>query len=104
MKFEETKIKIYEDYLDIIRPYLRDMINNHKVPIKNPNGIIIEDDLSGEWKIQITMQMSFVSSLDTREMCTMDSKSDKVEITMSNETDNIIKEIFESFKKDIKKD
>ena len=53
-----------EDYLDIIRPYLRDMINNHKAPIKNSNGIIIEDDLFGEWKIQLTMQINFVSSLD----------------------------------------
>ena len=43
-----------EDYLDIIRPYLRDMINNHKAPIKlkDPTGIIIEDDIFGEWKIQ----------------------------------------------------
>ena len=37
-----------EDYLDIIRPYLRDMINNHKAPIKDSDNIIIEDDFSGE--------------------------------------------------------
>ena len=38
------------------------------------------------------------------EIRTMDSKSDNVEITMGNETDDIIKELFESFKKDITKD
>ena len=73
------------------------MINNHKAPIKDSNGIIIEDDLFGEWKIQLTMQITFISSLDTGEICTMDSKSDNVEITMGNETDDIINELFESF-------
>ena len=75
------------------------MINNHKAPIKNSNGIIIEDDLFGEWKIQLTMQITFISSLDTGEIHTMDSKSDNVEIKMGNEPDDIIKELFESFKK-----
>ena len=54
-------------------------------------------DLFGEWKIQLTMQINFISSLDTGEIRTMDSKSDNVEITMGNETDDIIKELFESF-------
>ena len=31
------------------------MINNHK----SPNDLIIEDNLSGEWKIQLTMQIDF---------------------------------------------
>ena len=39
-----------EEYLNIIRPYLRDMIDNHK-PL-------------GECKIQLTMRIIFVSSLD----------------------------------------
>ena len=43
-----------KDYLDIIRPYLRDMVNNHKT--------------HGEWKIQLTMQITFISSLDTIEV------------------------------------
>ena len=81
-----------EDYLDIIRTYLRDMINNYKTT----NGIIIEDNISGEWKIQLTMQIDFVS-LDTREIRTMDSKSDNVEFMISIETDDIINELFESF-------
>ena len=43
------------------------------------------------------MQINFVSSLDTREIRTMDSKSENIEILMSSETDDIINELFESF-------
>ena len=45
-------------------PYLEDMINNHKALIRDSNSIIIKDDLFGEWKIQLTMRINFVSSLD----------------------------------------
>ena len=45
---------------------------------------IINDDTYGEWKIQLTMQINFISALDTREICTMDSKSDNVEILMGS--------------------
>ena len=81
----------------MIMPYLRDMMNNHKAPIKDSNGIIIEDNLLGEWKIQLIMPINFISSLDSGEIRTMDSKSDNVEITMGNETADIIKELLESF-------
>ena len=40
-----------EDYFDIIKPFLRDMINNHKT--------------HGEWKIQLIMQINLLSSLGT---------------------------------------
>ena len=53
-----------KEYLYMIMPYLEDMINNHKAPIRDSNGVIIKDDLSGEWKIQLTMRINFVSSLD----------------------------------------
>ena len=69
------------------------MINNHKAPIelKDPNDTIIEDDLIREWEIQLTMQITFISSLDTREIRTTDSKSDNVEIMKGSEADDIIK-------------
>ena len=41
----------------------------------------------------------FFFSLDTGEIRTMNSKSDNVEIMMGNETDDIIKKLFKSFKK-----
>ena len=71
-------------------PYLENMINNHKALIRDSNGKIIEDDLPGEWKIQLTMQINFVSSLDPGKNRIMDSKSDNVEIIMGIETDYII--------------
>ena len=40
-----------KEYLYMIMPYLENMINNHKATIRDYNDIIIEDDLSGEWKI-----------------------------------------------------
>ena len=58
------------------------MINNHKN--------------HGEWKIQLTMQITFISSLDTGEFRIMNSKSDNVEIMMGIETDDIINELFKS--------
>ena len=66
------------------------MINNHKDPSGN--------DSYGEWEIHLTMQISFISSLDTGKIPTMDSKSKNIEILMGNETDDIISELFESFK------
>ena len=83
----------------MIIPYLENMIDNHKAPIRNSNVIIIEDDLFGEWKIQLTMRINFDSSLDPGKNRIMDSKSDKVEIIMGIKTDYIIKELFESFLK-----
>ena len=40
-KEDDYKILSPEEYLDEIRPYLRDLINDHKT--------------SGEWKIQLVM-------------------------------------------------
>ena len=77
----------------MIIPYLEKLINNHKATITDSN------DLSGVWKIQLTMRINFVSSLDPKKIRVMNSKSDNIEIMMGTETDDIIKEIFESFLK-----
>ena len=66
----------------MIRPYLSDMINDHKT--------------RREWKIQLTMQINFISSKDSEETCTMHTKSHNIEIMMGNETDEIIEKLFES--------
>ena len=50
---KDNKLAIYE-YFDIIRPYLKDMIDKHKV--------------KGEWKIQLSMRIIFVSFTDANEM------------------------------------
>ena len=61
----------------MIRPCLRDMLNNHKTPLKGSLGKIFDNNLHGEWQIQVTMQINFVSSLDPGEIGTMNSKSKK---------------------------
>ena len=74
-----------EAYLNIIKPFLNDMINNHKT--------------YGEWKIQLVMKVNFISSLDTDETREMYTKSNNVEIIMGTETDDIFNELFKSFLK-----
>ena len=50
-----------EQYLDVIKSYLSDLINDHKA-IKTS---------SNEWKIQIKMHINFVSSNNTGETRTI---------------------------------
>ena len=57
MKAEErNKILSPEKYFGMIRPYLRDMINVHKAPMKLkinlPDKVIDYETQFGEWKIQ----------------------------------------------------
>ena len=51
----------------------------------------------GEWKVQLTMAINFFSSKDSEEIRTMHIKSDNIEVLIGNETDEIIKELFNSF-------
>ena len=52
------------------------------------------------------MQIKFISSKDSKETDTIHTKSHNIEIMMGNETDKIIKELFESrlqnYQKDLK--
>ena len=83
----------------MIRPYLSDMINDHNVPMKlrvySNNKVTDYETQFGEWKIQLTMQINFISSKDFEETCTKHTKSDNIEIMIGKETDDIIKELFE---------
>ena len=83
-----------KEYIDIIRPYLSDIINNHKTQgewkIRSGN-IITDHKTQGEWKIHLTMAVNFISSKDSDETCTMHTQSDNTEIMMGSETDEIIK-------------
>ena len=81
---KDSKLAIYE-YFDIIRPYLRDMIDNHKA--------------RGEWKIQLTMQIIFVSFTDANETREMHTKSDNITIMSGIETEDVINELFNTFRK-----
>ena len=71
-----------KEYLNVIKLYLSDMINDHKT--------------QSEWKIQLTMQINFISSKDSEETRNKHTKSYNIEIMMGNETDEIIEKLFES--------
>ena len=50
----------------------------------------------GEWKIQLTMEINFISFKDSNETRTMHTTSNNIEIKIVNETDEIVKNLFES--------
>ena len=55
--------------------------------------------IKGEWKIQLSMQIIFVSFTDANETCEMHTKSDNIKIMSGIETNNVINELFHSFAK-----
>ena len=57
----------------------------------------------GEWKIQLTMRINFISLKGSKETRTMYTKSRNIEIMMGNGTDDIIKELREFLYKIIEK-
>ena len=83
---KDKKLSI-EQYLDMIKPYLSDLINENKAIENNFN----------EWKIQINMRVNFVSSNDTGEIRTIFVSSDNEEIRLGNEMDDIVKRLINSF-------
>ena len=82
-KSEGDKLLTIEEYLNLIERYLRELINDHKN--------------KGEWKIQLTAQINFISlrpgSDETRVMHT---KSINEEFMNGSDTGEIIKELFKS--------
>ena len=70
--------------------YSRNLINDHNPPwILNAisgNKLVDYDTGFGEWKIQLTMQVNFLSSIDSEEIQIMSKKIDNIEITMGNKT------------------
>ena len=76
-----------EQYLNKIMPYLKELINNHRAI---NNG-------SNEWKIQLNMCIKFVSLMDTKDTRTFFVWSENNEIRLGNETDDIVKNLIDSF-------
>ena len=78
------RILTIQEYLTLIEKYLRELINHYKN--------------KGEWKIQLTAEINFMSlkpgSDETRVMYT---RSDNEEFMNGSDTDEVIKLLFESF-------
>ena len=58
----------------------------------------------GEWKIQITMRIIFISCIDKNETQVMHTKTDNVEIMNDTDTSDAINKLINSFMKSIKND
>ena len=80
---EGDKLLTIEEYPELIEPYLRELINDHKS--------------KGEWKIHLTAQINFISSRPgSDETRVMHTRSINEEFTNGSDTDEIIKELFKS--------
>ena len=73
------------EYFDKIKPHLKDMIDDYKS--------------KGEWKIQITMTIIFISFTDKNKTQVMHTKSDNVEIMNGTDTSDAINKLINSFMK-----
>ena len=81
---DKSKTLSVEEYLNKIRPYLKEIINNFKK--------------SDRWKIQLTISNNFISSIDNDEEHVIHSKSDDREIMINDGADEVIKEIYDTLK------
>ena len=84
-KGDKDNILVLYEYFDIIRPYLKDLIDDHKA--------------KGEWKIQLSMGMIFVSFTYANETREMHTKSDNIAIVSGIETEDVINELFNTVRK-----
>ena len=84
----------------MIRAYLRDLINEHKptVELNNSNNSNNNNNNNNnnraEWKIQLTMQNSCISTKSFEETHTIYTKSEPVEIFMGSNTEDVIDNYF----------
>ena len=76
-----------KEYLNMIIPYLTDIINDHKTQGEwkvHSGNEIINYKTQGEWKIQLAMIINFISSKDSDEIRTTHTKSNNIEIMIAN--------------------
>ena len=70
----------FDEYLELIKPYLNDLINVYKT--------------KGEWKLQLSAKISFVSQKpDSDETCVMYTRSFCEEIMSGSETEEILEKL-----------
>ena len=78
----------------MIRPYLSDIINDHKTQAEwriHSGNTIIKHKTKVKWKISLIMAINFISPKeDSYETRTMRTKSNNIQNMMGSETDEII--------------
>ena len=87
-------------YVNMIRPYLSNIINDYKafknLKVRSSNEVFDYETQLGEWKIQLTMAINFISFKDSDDTRNVHAKSNNIEIMVGSETNEIIKELFKS--------
>ena len=78
----------------MIRPYLRDLLDENKPIMELNNSNINNINNRTEWKIQLIIKNNFISVKDIEDTCTIYSASKPVEIVMGSDTGNIIDTLF----------
>ena len=93
-KYENLSPK---EYLNMIRPYLRDLINEHKPTAElnnNDDNNNNSNNNRAEWKIQLRMHIKCISAKIFENKCTRHPKSEPVEIFMVSNTKDVIDKLF----------
>ena len=80
---DRNKILSAEEYLNKIKPYLKDIINDLKK--------------FDAWKIQLTLAAKFIFSKGNDEEHVMHSINDNIEIMINDKPEKVIEELFQSF-------
>ena len=97
-------IKIYDAFDDNFVEYQSNSKKDKSVSIssylnnirKCLKKLIDKKRKKGEWKIQLIMKINFISSKNFNETRDMHSKTDNIEIMLGSDTDEIIKNLFNS--------
>ena len=78
----------------MISPYLRDLINDHGPTVELHNNNNNNNNNRAEWKIQLTMQNSCISTKCFEETRTIYTKGEPVKIFMGSDTKDVINKVF----------
>ena len=78
----------------MIRPYLRDLLNEHKPTVELNNNSNNNNNNKAEWKIQLQMHIKCISTKSFENKRTMNPKSEPVEIFMGSNTKDVIDKLF----------
>ena len=88
----------------MIRQFLRDLINDHKLTAElndnnnnnnnNNNNGNDNNNNRAEWKIQLLMQINYISTKSLEDKRTMHPKGEPVDIFMGSNTKNAIDKLF----------
>ena len=81
-----------KEYLHMVRPYLRDLINEHKSTMESNDK---DNNIDrAEWKIQLTIQNSCISIKSFEETRTIYSKSEALDVFMGIDAEDVIYKLF----------